>query len=364
MLRSLQLAVAVFVAFLGVTWAQPAMTLSGPFEVSGPVFDIAGATDGSLLFTQGPGIMRMTSDGAAEVATLPLVEGSAVNGLAAALPGRMWAASAGLDLAVGAGVWRVVDGEPRLVGDIETFEANEDPDALAGSRWKHVACEEDPAQGFTAGPQSNPYHLTSLTPLTALVADAAGNTLLSVGVARDVDWVAVFEPPANESGAWRVLKTAEDDPSIECYVQPVPTAVAIGPDGAVYVGELTGAPAVPGWSRVWRIEPGATNVVCPSERCTVAISGLTSVIDVVFGPDGMLYVAELDRAGWLSTITGGAAGGDVKRCDVESGECSVVYESALSVGALAHDASGRLWMVENSSLFGPGPATIRMLPMN
>jgi len=51
---------------------------------------------------------------------------------------------------------------------------------------------------------------------------------------------------------------------------------------------------------VWRIEDGAQNVTCPSDDCEVAISGLTSVIDVAFGPDGDLYVVEYDENGWFA----------------------------------------------------------------
>ena len=39
-------------------------------------------------------------------------------------------------------------------------------------------------------------------------------------------------------------------------VQSVPTCVAVGPDGALYVGELTGWPYQVGKARIWRIAPG------------------------------------------------------------------------------------------------------------
>ncbi|MCY1144477.1 ScyD/ScyE family protein [Actinoplanes sp. Pm04-4] len=77
----------------------------------------------------------------------------------------------------------------------------------------------------------------------------------------------------------------------------VPTAVAQGPDGAFYVGELTGFPFPPGRARVWRVVPGQ-----PPE---VYAGGLTAVVDLAWGPDG-LYVLELAKNGLLSGDRTGA----------------------------------------------------------
>lgn len=114
-------------------------------------------------------------------------------------------------------------------------------------------------------------------------------------------------------------------------MQPVPTSVDIGPGGAYCVGELTGVTAESifednpstGLSRVWHIEPGARNVICPSDDCEVAIDNLTSVIDLAFGPDGGLY--EYDANGWFAaTELDDAAGGTIKSCDVDTGDCDLV----------------------------------------
>jgi len=39
-------------------------------------------------------------------------------------------------------------------------------------------------------------------------------------------------------------------------VESVPTAIARGPDGALYVGELTGFPFVQGLAKIYRVVPG------------------------------------------------------------------------------------------------------------
>ena len=45
-------------------------------------------------------------------------------------------------------------------------------------------------------------------------------------------------------------------------VQSVPTSVIVGPDGALYVGELTGVPFRAGTARVWRVAAGRTTRAC------------------------------------------------------------------------------------------------------
>jgi hypothetical protein len=287
-----------------------------------------------------------------------VVAGSPVNGVEAIDNGAFLATSGGLDLADGAALWRGSGDQVEMVADIKAFETDQDPD-VTGASWKDPFCERDSAQGFSAGPQSNPYHMAQLSARTTLVADGAGNALLAADADGTVDWVAVFEPPVDENGNWRFFRPAEGAPDVDCYVQPVPTSVAVGPDGAYYVGELTGTPAVPGWSRIWRIAPDARNVVCPSADCQVVVSGLTSVIDVAFGPDGQLYVVELDKNGWLGAVIGQGAGGTIKRCNVGAGTCEQVEATDVPLSAIAFDSSDQLWVVENENLFGTGEAIVR-----
>ncbi|WP_127503690.1 ScyD/ScyE family protein [Actinoplanes solisilvae] len=71
-------------------------------------------------------------------------------------------------------------------------------------------------------------------------------------------------------------------------MRPVPSAVTRGPDGAFYVGELTGFPFPPGRARVWRVVPGQ-----PPE---VYAGGFTAVAGLTWRPDG-LYVLELAGPG-------------------------------------------------------------------
>jgi sugar lactone lactonase YvrE len=67
-------------------------------------------------------------------------------------------------------------------------------------------------------------------------------------------------------------------------IDSVPTAVALGPDGAYYVGELTGVPFPAGAANIYRVVPG--------QAPAVAYTGFTTILDLTFGPDGSLYVLE------------------------------------------------------------------------
>jgi hypothetical protein len=329
------------------------------------VFDIDATPNGGVLVADAYGgtIHEIRNGSISQLATIPIpatTPASSVNGLATIGRGDFFATTGGGDLAAGATLWRVSPSGARVVADIEAYEIAHDPDALAGPKWKDQRCEAiDP---FNAGPQSNPYHLAARSGGEALVADAAGNTLLSARTNGRIDWVAVFTPPVADGSSslepadWMPLFALAD--GTDCYVQPVPTSVAIGPDGATYVGELTGVPATPGLSRVWRIAPGARNVVCPSAACQVVVSGLTSVMDVEFGPDGHLYVVEYDANGWLAAVTGGGAGGTVKRCHVGTGHCDLIAGGLALPGAITFDRSGTLWLLENT--FAP---TVRTLAL-
>jgi hypothetical protein len=103
--------------------------------------------------------------------------------------------------------------------------------------------------------------------------------------------------------------------------------------------------------------------VCPSADCRAVVSGLTSVIDVAFGPDDRLYVVEMDRNGWLGAVIGQGTGGAIKRCDVDAGTCDLVEETNLPLTAITFDPFGQLWVAENENLFGTGDATVRRVTL-
>ncbi|HZW72359.1 MAG TPA: ScyD/ScyE family protein, partial [Caldimonas sp.] len=100
------------------------------------------------------------------------------------------------------------------------------------------------ANNPAGGPRdSDPWHVAALPSGAWLVTDAGGNSLLRVDSGGTVSLVASF--------ASRALGGPFP-------TEPVPTGIAIGPDGAYYVSELTGFPFVSGAARIYRIAPGGT----------------------------------------------------------------------------------------------------------
>ena len=217
----------------------------------------------------------------------------------------------------GQALYRASKGTNRKIANLFAFENAHNPDGL--------------------GIDSNPYDVEPLGGRAALVVDAAGNDLLRVDNRGRVDVLAVF--PKGDP-------VPVPFPPGALAPESVPTSVAIGPDGHYYVGELTGFPAAPGISSIWRVAPGASWADCPSDDCQKAFDGgFTSIIDLAFGPDGQLYVAELDESTWLAFTPGGPAptGGTINRCDLGAGSCSVVADGIFFLTAITFGTDGTLW---------------------
>src|SRR5439155_6684586 len=185
----------------------------------------------------------------------------------------------------------------------------------------------------------DPFDLARLAGGSTLIADAAGNDLLVADSAGQLDCVATF-PELNG-------------------IQAVPTSVVVGPDGAYYVGELTGFPAPLGASRVWRVAPGTLHAHCGSSAaCSVVAAGLTSIIDLAFGPDGKLYVAQLDDSGWPAIEGGGGTGGSVHACSISTGTCRAVVSGIPILTAIAFRGD-TLW----GAIWGLVPGLADVVPL-
>jgi hypothetical protein len=276
------------------------------FDFTTPVFGLATAPDGSLLVADaGSGVVELRKGVGSLIAEAPEVTDVAPIGRRS-----VWALTSGGDkkLYWGSG------GTVKTIADIGAFEAAVNPDGG----------EID----------SNPFDLAALGGGRVLVADAAANALLIADRNGHLDWVATLPDELVPTDNVKHLAGCPDaDPEFafvcnlpdQIPAQPVTTSVAVGPDGAYYVSELKGFPAPLGRSRIWRIEPGTRHANCGSSpECSVVADGFTSIVDINFGPDGTLYVVEIDEASWLAVELGGAAavGGTVDACTWGSFTCT------------------------------------------
>ncbi len=190
----------------------------------------------------------------------------------------------------------------------------------------------------------------------ALVADAGGNDLLVVDMKGNIDWIATLPEELVSTDNAKTLANCPTPPSPDLEfvcglpdmmpAQAVATSVAVGPDGAYYMGELKGFPGPLGMSRIWRIEPGTLHAKCGTDpACSIVASGFTSIVDLTFGPNGKLYVVEMDEASFLAVelagLTGQAlVGGTVNACDFHTWQCSEVATDLQMPVAAAVDKRG------------------------
>jgi hypothetical protein len=141
---------------------------------------------------------------------------------------------------------------------------------------------------------SNPYGALAL-PGRTIIADAGAN--------------ALFVVPAYGRG--RVFARPPQLPGLPPFPagrEPVPTSVAQGPDGAVYVGQLTSFPFWRGTASVLRISSDGSSI-------ETFASGFTAIVDLTFDAGGALYVLEVasGQAGSFPPPAPGIGAGRLKR---------------------------------------------------
>jgi sugar lactone lactonase YvrE len=206
--------------------------------------------------------------------------------------------------------------------------------------WE-VANNPDKDQPDNATPDSNINGLAITNEGAVLVVDAGGNDLLSVASDGTVSVVAVFQVVPEPLPAFMIPSPAPGasvDPNAGppmVNMDPVPTSVAIGPDGAYYVGQLTGFPFPPGKASVFKVVAGSDP--------TVYADGFTNVIGVAFAPDGSLYVAEISHAGLASGAEGLPMGG-LWKVPAGGGTPELITDALPMPGGVAVGADGTVYV--------------------
>jgi hypothetical protein len=201
--------------------------------------------------------------------------------------------------------------------------------------------------------ESNPNGVALLPGGNVLVADAAANDLLLVDIHGRITTVAHFKP---EFVPWGL----PFGPPIGTRVpaEAVPTAVAVGPDGAYYVSELTGFPFAKGAARIWRIEPGSVEAVCDPvvarPGCSSVATGFSSVIDITFGPQRTrtMYVLELAKDGLAGALVLGTEFPPTGALwAVKNDVRTLVSDTLAAPGGVAVDSGGSIFVT--TLTFGP-----------
>lgn len=211
------------------------------------------------------------------------------------------------------------NGNLQPVADLGAFEAANDPDGH--------------------GPDTNPNGVLSDTAGGVYVTDAGANALLRVDARGRTSVVAVF--PDRLVPTPPFLPQPPFGPQIP--MQAVPTNVVRGPDGALYVSQLTGFPFPVGAAQIFRVVPGASP--------TVYASGFTNVIDLAFDKSGRLYVLEIDQDG----LAGGGSTGRLVRIPAGGGSPEVIASDGLVMpGGLVIGPDGALYVSNFSVMPGAG----------
>ena len=156
--------------------------------------------------------------------------------------------------------------------------------------------EYEIANNPAGGPiDSDPHSLKVMDNGNVFVNDAGGNDTLMVTPDGTITTYAVYPPvevPADMAAMYGVP-----------YADPVPTGLAMGPDGALYVSLLTGFPFAEGASVVYRLQDmNGDGDAMDAGEMTVYADGLTTSTALAWSADGHLLATEF--RGPLTDLSG------------------------------------------------------------
>jgi len=218
-----------------------------------------------------------------------------------------------------------------------TRKANSSIDLLSNSKLYNPIDEG----GFLNNPYDLEVQRDTFQEDNFLIADAGGNNFFTADRAGDTKLRARF-PEEKVDGV---------------PVERTPSSVTVGPDGATYVGELTGNPYLEGNARIYRIPPGG--------EPEVFAEGFTRISGLDFDAKGNLHVLEFASGaeGSVPTQESGAFTGDLsdfagtltkvspdgtRETLIDEGE-GLIAPNGLTVGP-----DGAIYISNRSTVIGKG----------
>lgn len=245
-----------------------------------------------------------------------------------------------------AGHVRIIDeeGNQRTLGDFAALETEDNADGGTryGFRDLPDGCAAQlPAnmpETYTGEIDSHPYGI-AVTDETIYVADAGANSVVSVDAGSGkTETVAVLPPRPYKITA----EAAASNGLPDCVVgttydfESVPTDVAVGPDGWLYVTSLPGGPEDPALGPRGAI----FKVSADGDEVEIVAEDIMSPTGLALADNGDLYVASLFGEGVL-------------RVDPDSGEQTVVLAAGFAADV---DLRGHTLYATVNALPGPeGP---------
>jgi len=223
--------------------------------------------------------------------------------------------------AVGANVGRLVRFQPNgkwsFAEDLSAFEEAANPDG--------------------GGLDSNPFGLLAL-PGRVVFTDAGGNSLNAVAANGSMTNLAFF-PNRTVNGS---------------TFQAVPTGVTLGPDGQLYVGQLTGFPFLLNQANVYRVP---ANGGTPE----VFASGFTKIIGLAFASDGSLYVLQISST--AGAPPQGGTGSLIRVSPDGTTKTTIVAPNGglVAPGGIAIDRDGSIY-VTNFSVSPNAGTVVKIVP--
>jgi hypothetical protein len=209
------------------------------------------------------------------------------------------------------------------------------PGALFGSllqvkpsgKWRPLVdvANHEVVNNPAGGPiDTNPYGVLAL-PGRRITADAGANALIESLANGTTRTLAVFPPVAPGTR------------------DPVPTSVTEGPDGALYVSQLTGFP-------FWQGTPSVFRVASDGSSTEVYASGFTAVVDLAVSASRDLYVLEI-AAGQVPPFPppspGLGIGRLVRQCD--GGAPEVLLAGLNFAAGVALGPDGAVYLTNNGT---------------